>query len=111
MRENLRDFAKLQSVNTILYLKRGDTILGKLTLYEVNQPWFNCKFEPTESFAEVKHLFDKRLNMMDTADAEEWEEADIQFDAMNLRLVYESSGEEIDELLLNIKDDEAWFRY
>lgn len=39
------------------YLKQNEELLETLGLREIDQPWFHCKFESTELFQEVEHLF------------------------------------------------------
>lgn len=99
----------------IYTLMHGDTRLGLLTLYEIDQPWFNCRFEAEAAFEEIRPLFDAELQAMEAEPAletkhDKWEKAYDAIDALNLYLV-SNAGETIGPMLLHIRDDEAWFRY
>ena len=84
-----------------------------LSKAEVDQPWFICSFSPTAAFEEVKPLFDRELELLNAGDSEEdaWEEIMGQIDALKLRLTEAENGNNIEEFLLHIQNDEAWFRY
>lgn len=94
-----------------LQLKRGDELLGTLRSYDSNFPWVNCKFEPNESFEELRPLFDEELRLLDGEDMTAWEETSNRILALNLKLIDLKNGNEIREFLLHIKGDEAWFRF
>ena len=51
--------------------------------------------------------------MLNAGDSEEdaWEEIMGQIDALKLRLTEAENGNNIEEFLLHIQNDEAWFRY
>lgn len=98
-----------------LYLKQGEILLGILTFDYVAQPWFMCKFVPTEAFATVKPLFDEELALLNAEKLDEyekvWEQIDALIDALKLRLVLANTGDVIEEFLLHIQGNKAWFRY
>lgn len=89
-------------------LRRGDDVLGKLTSCTPDFPWLFCKFEPCDSFAEQRALFEEELRLLNAEDMVAWEEVYEKIRALNLRLV--SAEEALGEFLLHIDGDEAWFR-
>lgn len=95
-------------------LKLGDALVGVLNIYGTDQPWFLAKFEPTPVFEQFKLLFDDELRFFeDEADFENgtWEEAYQKIEEAGLRLVDAEGKTKIEEFLLHIEGDEAWFRY
>ncbi len=85
-------------------LMHGDTILATLTWFKTDQPWFCCHFKPTATFALVKSLFDEQTQNGD-------EILSDQIDVLGLVLRDIETGQELDDFLINIEDDVAWFRY
>jgi hypothetical protein len=97
-----------------LHLIRGETLLGKLSIYEFDMPWVRAKFEPTPAFADAKPIFDREVALLDTGDEDgwqEWELAQDEIEKMGLHLVETSNGTIITQFLLHIENNEAWFRY
>jgi hypothetical protein len=92
-------------------LKRGDVLLGTLQNCAPDQPFFFCKFTPTEAFQEIKPLFDEELKLLNDQAMEEWEKAYAVIDALGLRLESPVGGVTIDQFLLHLNGEEAWFRY
>jgi hypothetical protein len=93
-------------------LKQGDILLGTLKPYGLDFPWLNCKFQPTNNYASVKHLFDSELQELNNeTNSEKWEEQYQKIIGLNLCLESEDGSEKIHEFLLHIEGDEAWFRY
>jgi hypothetical protein len=99
---------------TQLKLMRGDTQLGILTVYDLDMPWFLCRFVPDAAFENVRPLFDAELDVLNKAgtdfDPERWEKAYQDIEALGLCLIPDA-GEKIGRFLLHIKDTEAWFCY
>ena len=91
-------------------LRRGDELLGKLTSCTPDFPWMFCKFEASASFAEQRALFEEELRLLNAEDMVAWEQAYEKIRALNLRLVDTKEDHEIDEFLVHIDGDEAWFR-
>lgn len=99
-------------MSTSYILKCGDKVLGVLKPYEVDQPSINCKFEPAEAYADFKPLFDAELQELEKdEDLELWQRLYQKIFDLNLRLESEDGSKQINEPLLHIQDDEAWFRY
>lgn len=99
---------------------QGDTLLGTLTVTDLDQPWFLCLFAPEAAFEAVRPLFDAELAVGEAEDharsigvnigIDAWESAYQNIEALGLRLVPDV-GETIDHFLLHINGAEAWFRY
>jgi hypothetical protein len=99
-----------------LHLKRADELLGTLRSYSTDFPWVNCRFEPLPAFEDVRPLFDEELRLLDTGlvdsdQVEQWEIAYNRITSIGLRLFDIEQENYIDEFLLHIRGDEAWFRY
>ncbi|HVE55475.1 MAG TPA: hypothetical protein VNB22_01515 [Pyrinomonadaceae bacterium] len=93
------------------HLKQKDKLLGTLRSYDSNFPWINCKFEPTEAFQAIKPLFDEKIEFLESGDFENLEAADKQLENLAIKLVNLEDGKIVNEFLLHIQGDEAWFRY
>ena len=92
-------------------LRRGDELLGTLTLITPDFPWMFCKFEPCDSFTEIRALFEEELRLLDREDWVAWEQAYEKIRELSLQLMNVKEDCEIEEFLLHIDGDEAWFRY
>lgn len=100
---------KREAAARIYALMRGDTQIGVLTEYEIDQPWFLCHFVAALPFAEICPLFDAELEAI-RVDTDAWEKAYEAIDVLNLYLI-SHDGKVIESMLLHIQDDKAWFRY
>lgn len=92
-------------------LFKEDEILGTLTLLYVDQPFFHCSFEPTQIYQCYKPLFDSEIALLEEDDMEAWEVEYSKIDELGLLLKPKGSGEIINDFLLHIEGDTAWFRY
>ncbi|GCE19446.1 hypothetical protein [Dictyobacter kobayashii] len=102
-------------------LMHGDTQLGTLTRYGIDQPWILCHFTAKLAFEEFRPLFEaedaaarKVVEAVEDAATREAEDAyDKIYEAiehLNLYLIG-SDGTKIESMLLSIVDGEASFRY
>ena len=89
----------------------GDLTLGRLSLREVDQPFFFCQFTPSVDFAQVAPVFARDAAAIEGHDQVAQEDAGEAMDELGLRLVHESDGSIIEELLIHVSGNEAWFRY
>ncbi len=105
----LHEFSLL--VASIFHLRQKNTLLGTLKQSGLDFPWISCTFEPTESFNKLKPLFDRELELTESEEWDEWEEAYQQIEAEELYIVEVAEGKEIHEFLLHIRGAEAWFRF
>jgi hypothetical protein len=92
-------------------LYRGGVRLGKLTLTDTDQPWYNGRFDPAPAFADVKPLFDELNALLDADrfDDPRTEELYEAIAAPGLRLVWED-GTVADEMLIHIDGDQVHWR-
>ena len=91
-------------------LVQGGTVLGTLRWSHSDQPFDYCRFEPAPAFAAVAPLFAASLRALKADEASTFERAYKQIEALGLALVSPDGDERIDEFLLNIDGDQAWFR-
>ncbi|MBW3625647.1 MAG: hypothetical protein KY468_19820 [Armatimonadetes bacterium] len=92
-------------------LMKGDELLGHLDLRNIDQPIFFCTFIPTEAFDRYRPLFEGELALLEEDRLKEWEAAYQKIDDLGLILRSTENGDTIDDFLLHIDGDEAWFRY
>ncbi len=78
-------------MTTAWELRRGETLLGFVTIAGGDFPWHYADFVATPAFAELKRLFDRAAELMDS-DREAWEEAQDAVDALGIRLVDQRTG-------------------
>jgi hypothetical protein len=88
----------------------GQTVLGVLTVTDVDQPFILCSFQPTEEFEHHRSLFEERLRLVENEDWSAFEAVDEQIRRLGLVLKRMNDGAEIDEFLLHVRGKEAWFR-
>jgi hypothetical protein len=92
-------------------LMMGDSVLGMLTPDDPDWPWLYCHFTPTPAFEPVRPLFVAELEILEGQwDEGRWEKAYAAIASLKLRLLGDD-GQIIDEFLLHIDGDTAWFRY
>ena len=95
----------------VFNLMRGNELLGVLRSYEADFPWMNCKFKSTNEFEIVRPLFETELTVLESDDIEKWEESYKPIEKLNLSLLDTDKNEIIENFLLHIQGDEAWFRF
>lgn len=94
-------------------LMQQDTLLGVLSIELRDQPLFGCQFEPTPAFDAIKPLFDEELSLVNQnrLSEEDWGAAYEKIDALGLTLVSLDGREVLNDFLLHIEKNSAWFRY
>ncbi|MBV9468618.1 MAG: hypothetical protein JO316_03520 [Abitibacteriaceae bacterium] len=93
------------------HLKQNETLLGVLHQDGGDFPWFDARFEPTPAFEEYQPLFARELELLEAEEWEEWDKVYLQFQQSGIYLFDVAEAIRIDEFILHIKGDEAWFRY
>jgi hypothetical protein len=96
-------------MTTTWELRKGETLLGFVTIYGGDFPWHYAHFATTPAFADVKPLFDRAAQLLDSDD-EAWEDAYKAVDALDVRLVDQRTGRVVKPDGLFIRGDEASFR-
>ena len=92
-------------------LYRADVLLGTLTHTDDDFPWHNGTFDPTPAFEDVRPLFDRELALLNAGRMDELELAWKEFAALGLRMRSVATGADINEFLLHIEGQRAWWRY
>ncbi len=92
-------------------LKQDDQIVETLRVHTLDQTYFYCKFEATEAFQPFKSFFEEELKLLNDEDFEVWDKFYNQITNFNLKIVKCESEEFIEDFILHIQNDEAWFRY
>lgn len=89
----------------------GDLTLGRLNLRKVDQPFLFCEFTPSDDFAQFAPVFARDAAAIEGHDQAAQEDAGEAMDELGLRLVHEADGSIIEELLIHVSGNKAWFRY
>ena len=97
----------------------GDAVIGELHFSDLDQPWFNCRFLPCPGFETVSSLFAAELRIMKESCKsqnerfDEWDAAYAKIVNLKLKLRPHPFVDDgvIDEFLLHIDGEVAWFRY
>ena len=92
-------------------LYRGDVLLGTLTHTGDDFPWHDGTFDPAPVFEEVRPLFDRELALLNADRMDEWETAWGAIAALGLRLEPMAAGSDVNEFLLHIEGQRAWWRH
>ena len=95
----------------VFHLMKDKELLGVLHSYESNFPWLNCKFEATSAFEKFRPLFETELAALGADDMTNWEAAHERITELDLNLLNIDENKWIDNFLLHIEDNEAWFRF
>ncbi|GGT08776.1 hypothetical protein GCM10010156_77130 [Planobispora rosea] len=95
-------------VGEIWRVLHGRELAGEITIEEADFPWLVGRFTPGPAFAAVKPLFDRDLELMESQDWSEWEEA---YAAIRKEVSLVAPSGPAAEFLLHIEKDEAWFRW
>ena len=106
-----------QMPNT-LSLVRGETVLGSIDVNPgaADFPWFSGVFHASAAFEEVRHLFDRELQLLranstdDSAAWDEWEAVHAELHDPGVRLCSADSDYVAEEILIHINGAEAWWR-
>ncbi len=91
-------------------IRRDGTLLGRLTQDGLDPPWVLCRFEPTEHFAPVAHLFAEEIGLLEEDEMDNWAAVEEDVAALGLELRPSGGGTPIREFLLHVDGSRAWFR-
>lgn len=91
-------------------LWEGDVLVGNLYEYSLDFPWVLCRFEPTDTFGDLRELFDREMSLLK---AEKWDESQSVYNEIERRVKLIDPGDPsmIESFVLHIDGNEAWFRY
>lgn len=90
------------------HLLRHNNLLGKIRVTDKDVPWLIGEFLAEAEFEDIKHLFDKELELLNNNQAEEWGKV---YDEISLLTLKSPDGSHVSEFLLHIKGKRAWWRY
>jgi hypothetical protein len=94
--------------DTAWRLTRGNSLLGTIIVDETDFPWLRGRFVPTPAFQQVKPWFDEVHAIVE---AEEFDRFDEAYDRIENSLTLLSPSGPVEEFLLHIHQDRAWFRW
>ncbi|MFK4066756.1 hypothetical protein [Streptomyces sp. NPDC029674] len=89
-------------------LMNGSTLVGTITVDDSDMPWLLGHFSPLPAFSQFKPWFDE-INAL--VEAEEFERFDDVYDRIEDALTLVSASGPVDQFLLHIDHDRAWFRW
>ncbi|WP_327406937.1 hypothetical protein OG194_47395 [Streptomyces sp. NBC_01288] len=92
-------------------LRSGNTALGTLSLIDIDQPWFRCRFSPGEGWEQVRDLFERQAEAVDAEDQERMIGAIGAVRNLSLQLYPQEGDEAITPVIIQIRGTEANFRY
>ncbi|MGC0334919.1 hypothetical protein RKD23_007996 [Streptomyces sp. SAI-170] len=92
-------------------LKNGQTLLGTLTLAEINQPWFICHFTPAAGWDQAEGLFRAQADAVDSADQAQMTDAVGAVRNLPLQLLPQDGSRPITPVTIQIRAHQASFRY
>ena len=84
--------------------------LGSLTHTRSDQPFHYYYFEPTAAFAEIASLFATELRSLAGADVDRWVRDYERIEKLQLALVSPDGSAQIEQMVLHVSGNEAWFR-
>jgi hypothetical protein len=92
-------------------LRKGEALLGILTLKDQDMFWFSCDFSATPEFEPYRNLFAQEAQLLDTAEDEtRFEALYAEIGALNLSLHINDKFDDENAILLHILENTAWFR-
>lgn len=89
---------------------RDGHCLGILTLVEVDQPSFFCRFAPTEMFAEVAPIFAAERDAARSKDGDTWHKRFHQIRDLGLSLEPIGRSRPLGFHVFYVDGERAWFR-
>jgi hypothetical protein len=105
----------MDRIGEVWHLRRGEEVLGEITITEADFPWLRGSFIARAGFAEVAPLFTEEIALGEVtldsdrvADIEAWEAA---YERITNTMSLAAPSGPVAEFLLHIEEDEAWFRW
>ncbi|MGP3980874.1 hypothetical protein [Streptomyces sp. KR80] len=97
--------------NRVWQLRRGEEIIGTLTLEAIDMFWFECRFEPSSGWPAFKPFIDASHAAWQRKDVAAARAADDEIYALGLEMVPDDGGEIIRNFMVRISGDHARFRW
>lgn len=102
-------------IGEVWQLRRGDEVLGEITITDADFPWLRGSFVARAGFAEVASLFAEELALSEVildddskAAIDAWETA---YDRIAKTMTLVAPSGPVAEFLLHVDAGEAWFRW
>jgi len=96
-------------------LRRGDEVLGDITITDADFPWLSGRFVPRPGFAAVAPLFAEELALSqateDDAGAATIQAWETGYERIAATMTLVAPSGPVAEFLLHIDGSEAWFRW
>ncbi|MFI1481826.1 hypothetical protein [Streptomyces sp. NPDC020747] len=94
-------------------LMQAHTLLGTLTLEEIDQPWFRGHFSGTPAWEDVRPILEEWTRSIEAEepDPPRVDQAMRAVDGLHLSLVPANGDELIDDFLIHVRGTQASFRY
>ncbi len=100
----------MSDTSEIWELRRGDVLVGTLTITDQDSPWYSARFERTEAYAPYDAVFVEGNDVRSGDDQAAWSQWRQQIQNLELRLVRLHEQAVASEFLLYIEGSEADFR-
>ncbi|MEU4154652.1 hypothetical protein [Streptomyces sp. NPDC026659] len=91
-------------------LKRGDALIGTLTLEDVDMFWTDCRFQPGPDWETVRPLFEASEDAWERDDEDAALAAEEAIHEAGLVLVPGDGGAPVTDFLLRVSGETARFR-
>lgn len=91
-------------------LRQGETVIGRLTVYDEDMGWYSARFEPTPAFDPHRALFAEGAVIRTGEDADRWQAWHEHVRQLGLQLVRLSDSASTADFLLYIDGRDADFR-
>lgn len=91
-------------------LRQGETVIGRLTVYDEDMGWYSALFEPTPAFDPLRALFAEGAAIRTGEDADHWQSWNERVRQLGLQLVRLSDNASTADFLLYIDGRDADFR-
>lgn len=92
-------------------LRNGKTVLGTLSLVDIDQPWFRCQFSPGAGWDQVRALFEAQAEAVDAGDQTRMMDAIGAVRSLPLQLHPQEGDETITPVMIQVRGGRANFRY
>lgn len=90
---------------------QGDIVVGDLSLLEIDQPWFRCRFYPGDSWDRFRVAFENQASAVDSGDYRAMMDPITTVRELGLQLIPQEGGAPIIPVMIQIRGDRASFRY
>ena len=97
--------------NRTWQLRRGEELIGGLTLEVIDMFWYDCRFEPSASWPTLRPFAEASRDAWQRRDMEAAVKADEAMHALGLELVPDDGSEPITRFVLRVSGNVARFKW